>query len=30
VIILTGRAISQLPACMQQPDLFKLICETEH
>jgi len=29
VITLTGRAIPQPPACLQQSDLFKLICETE-
>jgi hypothetical protein len=27
---LTGRAIPQFLACLKQPDLFKLICETEH
>jgi hypothetical protein len=30
LITFTGRAIPQFLACLQQPDLFKLICETEH
>jgi hypothetical protein len=30
VITFTGRAIPRFLACLQQQDLFKLICETEH